>query len=208
MAAGGLYGAHTYCRIRQGSTLSPPHPVFDGPLIVAHSLTAPPSLLLPLVSSTSPQLPRPIPHFHPRPTLLYPKKLPRTLPQEAAAAGWPLMQCVRLENMATVVDSASFLDLFKSVEHVSEREDLGYAPPEEGIFKDLKDLRLGGAVEGEEVGPSVGQLLTEQIEIADVLVLNKVDTVTDVQVCGVRLSLWHGRWVPLGVAFGGAFGPG
>ena len=48
-------------------------------------------------------------------------KLLRAMLQEAAA-GWPLMNCVKLETMCTVVDASNFLELFESTEKVRHDE--------------------------------------------------------------------------------------
>ena len=99
-------------------------------------------------------------------------KLLRAAFQEAEAAGWPLMKCIRLENMVTVVDASNFLELYNSTEKVSDRTDLGGegadAQPSAADVWMLPD---------EAAVPSVVQLLVEQVETADVLVLNKVDGV-------------------------------
>jgi G3E family GTPase len=53
-------------------------------------------------------------------------RLLRAMFQEAAAAQWPLMRAIRLESMVTVVDAASFLELYSSTDSIAERSDLGY----------------------------------------------------------------------------------
>jgi len=87
-------------------------------------------------------------------------KLLRAKFQEAASSQMGLMRYVQLENMVTVVDAGAFLDQYNSTDRVSARQDLGGEPTP----LDFKQL-------------SVVQLLVEQVETADVLVLNKLDRV-------------------------------
>lgn len=48
--------------------------------------------------------------------------------QEAAAAGWPLMNVVKLENMCTVVDASNFLELFDSKDRIQDRQVMSAIP--------------------------------------------------------------------------------
>ena len=89
-------------------------------------------------------------------------KLLRAMFQEASGQGWPLMRCIRLENMVTVVDSSSFLDLYSSTDRISDREDLG------ADAEDAAQTDAWGIAPIEEPSLSVVQLLIEQVETADV----------------------------------------
>lgn len=111
-------------------------------------------------------------------------KLLRELFQEAEAAGWPIMQYIRLENMVTVVDSSLFTELYMSDDKIEDRPELGLGDgaddAEEDAEDDIPDWMTGSSWAGAAAaqGPSGGvvQLLTEQVEIADVLVANKVSS--------------------------------
>ena len=70
--------------------------------------------------------------------------------------GQSLSKVARLDTMVTVVDAARFLDDFNSVD-------------------DLKDRQMAM---GEDDERSIGDLLIDQVEFANVLVLNKVDLVS------------------------------
>lgn len=73
---------------------------------------------------------------------------------DAAAAGHPVMRRLRLDNLVTVVDSATFVGDYSSRAPVAARPELG---------------------EGGGLRPVV-DLLVEQVECADYIVLNKADT--------------------------------
>ena len=93
--------------------------------------------------------------------------------QDAEAEGLALFDRVRLDTLLTVVDSDVFLDAYASRSLLAERPDLAEA----------------GAVAGGRAG--VGQravvdLLVEQVECADVVVLNKVDLVSPDQLAALR----------------------
>ena len=77
--------------------------------------------------------------------------------QEADLLGLPISRRVRLDHMVTVVDSGAFYPALKSHERIKERPDLG----------------AGGGRR------PVADLLVEQVEFADVIVLNKADTLKD-----------------------------
>ena len=109
-------------------------------------------------------------------------RLVRSMFQEAEAAGWPVMRYVRLTNMVSVVDSEGFLGLYESAETMRDRPDLGAGENSEADPQDPRGLPAwlgGGAEEAPDVG--VVQLLVEQLETADVLVLNKKDRVDDTE---------------------------
>jgi G3E family GTPase len=106
-------------------------------------------------------------------------RLVRRLFQDAQAAGWPLMQYLSLENMVSVVDAEGFSEVFNSDERMADRPELGEAPsPDED---DISTLVLGAVTPDQEAGAvarrAVSQLLVEQVEVADVILLNKADRV-------------------------------
>lgn len=70
--------------------------------------------------------------------------------------GQSLSQVAKLDTMVTVVDSSSFLELYGSEETLSDRG--------EGL--------------GEEDDRNIVDLLTDQIEFADVIVMNKLDQIS------------------------------
>lgn len=82
-------------------------------------------------------------------------------------AGTSLSDVARLDTMATVVDAASFLAEMASVERLRDR----------GMEAGEGDLR------------SIAELLLDQVEFADVLVLNKLDAVTKVEADRVEATL-------------------
>jgi G3E family GTPase len=73
-----------------------------------------------------------------------------------AEEGVPLGQLARLDTMATVVDATSFLRDFRSGDELRDR----------------------GMVAGEEDERTIADLLADQVEFADVIVVNKVDAVS------------------------------
>ena len=75
----------------------------------------------------------------------------------ADEAGASLSEVARLDTMVTVIDAGSFLEDFKSLD-------------------DLRDRRIAANEEDER---SLGDLLIEQVEFANVLVLNKLDLVSE-----------------------------
>lgn len=97
-------------------------------------------------------------------------RLLRAMFQEAAAMDWPLMRCLQLKNMVTVVDASGFLREYESSERIADRPDLLGPEAEDSSIA----LAPGGA---EEMG--VVQLLVEQVETADVILLNKADLCTE-----------------------------
>ena len=78
--------------------------------------------------------------------------------------GVNLGQVSRLDTMVTVVDAASFLRDYQQAEGLKER----------------------GESLGEEDHRTVTDLLIEQVEFADVIVLNKLDLVTETQAQEVK----------------------
>lgn len=81
--------------------------------------------------------------------------------------GTSLSDIARLDTMVTVVDAANFLKDFRSVDELQERE--------------------GESLENDE--RTVADLLTDQVEFANVIVLNKSDLVDDVTLNQVKSSL-------------------
>mmetsp|Transcript_81830 Transcript_81830/g.95522 ORF Transcript_81830/g.95522 Transcript_81830/m.95522 type:complete len:518 (-) Transcript_81830:148-1701(-) len=76
-----------------------------------------------------------------------------------------LNQCARLDNCVTVVDGSTFFDLLKSVESVTEK----YAPPSsEGSAETA-------AFVPDEDDRNISHLLVDQVEFANVVILNKMD---------------------------------
>jgi len=117
-------------------------------------------------------------------------RLLRAMFQEAANAEWPLMQQVSLESMVTVIDAASFLELWGSSETMASRLDLGLGAQEGadgGLQEWMRSVRP--EEDGGSAGRSVVQLLVEQAEIADVLLLNKRDQVDAAQMATLRQIL-------------------
>ena len=100
-------------------------------------------------------------------------KMVRDKFQEAKLDGLPLLQDVQLHTLVTVVDGSSFLEHWESKQCLDERPELGTDDYEEG----------GGERQ-------LVDLLVEQIECADVLVLNKMDQV-DAKQQGVLREVSH-----------------
>jgi len=73
--------------------------------------------------------------------------------------GNSLAECSRLDTMVTVVDALNFIANFESEDDLAER----------GVGNDETDTR------------SIADLLTDQVEFADVIVLNKCDLVSEEQ---------------------------
>lgn len=81
--------------------------------------------------------------------------------------GYSLSDLADLDTMVTVVDASSFLDELGSIER-------------------LRDRSLAS---GEDDVRSIAELLIDQIEFADVLVLNKVETVSTTELADVKKVL-------------------
>lgn len=119
--------------------------------------------------------------------------------QDAEVYGMPLTDRVKLKNMVTVVDTTTFLDHVARPALVSEEEtpDLFYRSEEERERKEEKerewmDSLSPGLKEAIEAGrdkyfpttatsqtSSVSQLCISQVEISDVVILNKCDLQTE-----------------------------
>eukprot|EP00614_Pseudopedinella_elastica_P007926 CAMPEP_0172612702 /NCGR_PEP_ID=MMETSP1068-20121228/36187_1 /TAXON_ID=35684 /ORGANISM="Pseudopedinella elastica, Strain CCMP716" /LENGTH=347 /DNA_ID=CAMNT_0013416941 /DNA_START=108 /DNA_END=1148 /DNA_ORIENTATION=+ len=113
--------------------------------------------------------------------------------QDAEAYGMGLLEQVRLDTLVTLVDCAAFLDAYESSQKIRDRPDLGDGGPNkesdseaalaEQFGPGRQVLDLDAAVSGQR---AVVDLLVEQVECADVVVLNKVDLVTPEQLDFVR----------------------
>ncbi|CAN0257884.1 unnamed protein product [Ectocarpus sp. 6 AP-2014] len=91
--------------------------------------------------------------------------------QDAESYGVLLMQKVRMDTMVTVVDAGSFLEAYTSSERMMHRPDLGVSE-DDPTFQ--QSMMAGGGAQR-----AVVDLLVEQVECADVLVLNKMDTLEE-----------------------------
>ena len=85
----------------------------------------------------------------------------------------PLLDVVRLDTMVTVVDSSVFLDAYTSRDTLLKRPELGLnelmeaeGRGEEGVYS--LDIETRATAQRE-----VAELLVEQVEYADVVILNK-----------------------------------
>ena len=115
----------------------------------------------------------------------------RNIFQEACMYDMPLMERVSLDTLVTVVDCSTYLDYLKSknLANVVESPELFYRNEEEhklvqeedddgwmgGMSPSLVDALNGGGDSGYEGG--VCDLLVEQTEVADLVLLNKIDIV-------------------------------
>lgn len=135
----------------------------------------------------------------------------RDLFQDAEAEGMPLLDALRLDTLVTVVDSEAFLSAYSETRAVAERPDLA-APP-----NDLTAIllsRFDGSLQR-----SVVDLLLEQVEVADVILLNKADLLEEDQLqrleaiissLNSKASVWRSKFgdTPMEsvLAFAGAAG--
>lgn len=97
----------------------------------------------------------------------------RDLFQDAEAEGVPLLDALRLDTLVTVVDSEAFLSAYSETRSVAERPDLA------ATSDDLTTVllsRFDGSLQR-----SVVDLLLEQVEVADVILLNKADLLDEDQ---------------------------
>jgi len=81
--------------------------------------------------------------------------------------GFSLNDVARIDTMVTVVDGHAFLDDYRSTDFLAQR----------------------GATAGEGDERTLGALLAEQVEFADVIVVNKVDRMSDGQLAELTGSL-------------------
>lgn len=120
-------------------------------------------------------------------------RLLRAMFQQASAMDWPLMRCLRLENMVTVVDASAFLSEYQSADKIAERPDL-LGPDEAAVAADDSILAGGmGEAGGAVAQMGVVQLLVEQVETADVIVLNKADVASEAELIQCVASLRRPR---------------
>ena len=99
--------------------------------------------------------------------------------QDAEAAGMPLLESVALDTLVTVVDSAAFLAAYAETSPIKDRPDLAAASKDDPLASLLH--RFDGSSMR-----AVVDLLVEQVECADVVLLNKADLVTDEQMARLR----------------------
>ncbi|CAM9297425.1 unnamed protein product [Choristocarpus tenellus] len=97
-------------------------------------------------------------------------KAVRSMFQDAEAYRMPLMNEVRLDTMVTVVDTGAFLEAYTTGDRMLQRPDLGMGED---------DPTFQQALAGGSAQRAVVDLLVEQVECADMLVLNKMDTLED-----------------------------
>ncbi|CAM9863458.1 unnamed protein product [Chrysoparadoxa australica] len=105
-----------------------------------------------------------------------PKAVRRTF-QDAEAYRMPVMDLVYLDTMVTVVDAASFLSAYSNSERMVQHPELAMQP--EAVVAALSAGMDGGMYR------AVVDLLVEQVECADVLLVNKVDQVSGEQLDAV-----------------------
>eukprot|EP00904_Undaria_pinnatifida_P014190 jgi/Undpi1/9901/HiC_scaffold_28.g12355.m1 len=95
----------------------------------------------------------------------------RSVFQDAESYGMRLLDEVRLDTMVTVVDAGAFLAAYTTGDRMMQRPDLGVKEDDPAFQQSM--------VEGGGAQRAVVDLLVEQVECADVLVLNKMDTIDE-----------------------------
>jgi G3E family GTPase len=111
-------------------------------------------------------------------------RLVRDAFQEAEAGGFQVMQAVRLARMVTVVDASTFAEQLNSIAKLRERPEL--LEPDAADARPPPPLAPPAAAADSAANRAVVDLLIEQVETADVVVLNKLDCVTPAQAALVR----------------------
>ena len=97
-----------------------------------------------------------------------PRKI-RDLFQEAEDYGSPLLDRIKLDTLVTLVDASVFLDLFGSEDEVEKYRDLVVKQDEEGDNM----LEQGAGYR------KITELILEQVECADIVLINKCDLLKD-----------------------------
>ena len=100
----------------------------------------------------------------------------RDLFRDAVSLGNSGLSSVRLDTLATVIDAKVFHDLFGSDDSLDKHKALAVAEGAQGISQspaDTSDQALGMR--------SVTDLLLEQVECADVIIINKIDLLVDLK---------------------------
>lgn len=102
----------------------------------------------------------------------------RNIFQEAMMYNMPLMDRVRLDTLVTVVDCSTYVDYLKSkrLADIDESPELYYRNEQERMKTEEENESdwLQGPHDGSQ-GGGVCDLIVEQSEVADVVLLNKVD---------------------------------
>jgi G3E family GTPase len=104
-----------------------------------------------------------------------PRKI-RDLFQQAADYKLELLKKVRLDTLITLVDATVFLELFGSDEAIANNRKLAYKDQE--VPKDPNDQNTYTYLDGSE-NRKVTDLLLEQVECADIVMINKCDLLSN-----------------------------
>lgn len=107
--------------------------------------------------------------------------------QEAEYYGMPLLDRVQLDTMVTVVDCSTFLQYLQRDEgrrvNKDESPELFFRDEEERILKESENDNLENYWSTLEADTpetaTISQLIAEQTETSDVILLNKLDTISD-----------------------------
>ncbi|KAJ8598864.1 hypothetical protein CTAYLR_010458 [Chrysophaeum taylorii] len=122
----------------------------------------------------------------------------RDLFQDAQAEAIPLMDVVQLDTLVTVVDSAAFLTAYADTRAIAERPDLAAASDDPSA---VLMSRFDGSLQR-----AVVDLLLEQVEVADVILLNKADLLgpADLEKLEAIVSALNGNAKVLRCSYGDA----
>ena len=133
--------------------------------------------------------------------------------QEAALYDMPLMERVQLDTLVTLIDCTTFQEHLRSAKTANEEESpelfyrVGESAPEEiddeSIPSELLDI-FGMGSSPQEDSSGVAELVVSQTETADVLILNKIDLVSDATVGEINaiVSAFNPRSRVLKTTFG------